>query len=94
MTSIITEQVLAKVARLARIGLTRDELLSMTVDIEKIISYFEQLRKLNLDAVEPMTHAVEITLIPRPDQITPTKCASQLMPYQKHNHFYVPAVIE
>lgn len=94
MPQTINEETLAKVARLARVSLTRDELLSMTVDIEKIIAYFEQIRKLNLDNVEPMTHAIAMTLNTRADQVNPTRCATQHLPYQKHNHFYVPAVLE
>jgi aspartyl-tRNA(Asn)/glutamyl-tRNA(Gln) amidotransferase subunit C len=94
MTGMINESVLTKVARLARLGLTPDEVVAMTTDIEKIIEYFEQIRNLDLADVEPMTHAVAITLQSRPDQINPTQCPTALLPYQKHHHFYVPAVLE
>lgn len=93
MSHTINKTVLAEVAKLARLGLSHEELLTMTTDIEKIIAYFEQIRKLNLENVEPMTHAVSITLQPRPDQIQPTQDITKYLPYQKHHHFYVPVVL-
>jgi aspartyl-tRNA(Asn)/glutamyl-tRNA(Gln) amidotransferase subunit C len=91
---MITQSELEKVAKLARVGLTQEESSSLTSDMEKIISYFEQLKKLNLQKVLPMTHAVSIVLEPRPDQLVITKNTTALMPYQKHNHFCVPVVLE
>jgi aspartyl-tRNA(Asn)/glutamyl-tRNA(Gln) amidotransferase subunit C len=91
---MITQSVLEKVAKLSRLGITPDEVVSMTAEIEKIIEYFEQVRNVNLENVQPMTHAVAINLQPRPDVIKSTKCITEQMPYIKRNYFFVPAVLE
>ncbi|MCX7785013.1 MAG: Asp-tRNA(Asn)/Glu-tRNA(Gln) amidotransferase subunit GatC [candidate division WOR-3 bacterium] len=91
---MITPQVLAKIARLAKLGLTSEELVDLSQDIEKIIQYFNQLKSLNLDKVMPMTHAVEMTLRLRTDEpkVIPEVC--KYLPYIKTNYFSVPIILE
>lgn len=91
---MITPEVLSKVARLAKLGLSSDELFDLSQDIEKIIQYFHQLKGLNLSKVEPMTHAVEMNLRLRDDEprITPEVC--KYLPYIKTNYFSVPIILE
>ncbi len=45
------------VARLARLALSDEALESQRVQLGAILEYVERLRKLDLDGVEPMTHA-------------------------------------
>ncbi|MEO0074859.1 MAG: Asp-tRNA(Asn)/Glu-tRNA(Gln) amidotransferase subunit GatC [candidate division WOR-3 bacterium] len=94
MAEPITEAVLRKVARLARLGLSESELASITKDIEKIIAYFEQIQKLNTENIKPMTHAVAIQLELRSDTIEQFPNLIAKLPYQKHQHIYVPIVLE
>ncbi len=91
---MITQSDLEKVAKLAKLGLTADESNQLTVEIEKIIGYFQQIKQLNLENVPPMTHAVNIVLPLRYDEIRASKCIFDYMPYKKFNYFYVPAVLE
>ncbi|MBS4016485.1 MAG: Asp-tRNA(Asn)/Glu-tRNA(Gln) amidotransferase subunit GatC [Candidatus Latescibacteria bacterium] len=94
MSTKISASELTKVAKLARLGLTQSEAVSLTNDIEKIVEYFEMIKNLDLQKVEPMTHAVAISLPLRPDLLKAVKCATEMLPYQKHHHFYVPPVLE
>ncbi|MCX7756713.1 MAG: Asp-tRNA(Asn)/Glu-tRNA(Gln) amidotransferase subunit GatC [candidate division WOR-3 bacterium] len=91
---MITLQDIEKIARLARIGLQSDEIISLTEDIENIINYFQKLKELSLEEVLPMTHTVEKTLELRPDIVQESKLSIDKFPYLKFHYFYVPAVIE
>jgi aspartyl-tRNA(Asn)/glutamyl-tRNA(Gln) amidotransferase subunit C len=91
---MITQSDLEKVAKLAKLGLTPEESVRLTEEIEKIIGYFQQIRELNLENVPPMTHAVSIILPLRYDEIRATKCIVDYLPYKKFNYFFVPTVLE
>lgn len=91
---MLTQTDLEKVAKLARLALTPEESSELTLEIEKIIGYFEQIKQLDLQDISPMTHAVSIKLPLRPDDINPTKCLIELLPYKKFSYFVVPAVLE
>jgi len=91
---MLTQTDLEKVAMLARLALTQEESNELITEIEKIIGYFQQIKQIDLQNVSPMTHAVSITLPLRPDDINPTKCLIESLPYKKFNHFFVPAVLE
>ncbi|MEO0083032.1 MAG: Asp-tRNA(Asn)/Glu-tRNA(Gln) amidotransferase subunit GatC [candidate division WOR-3 bacterium] len=91
---MITQSDLEKIAKLARLGLETSESRALTADIEKIINYFQQLSKLNLTNVKPMTHAVQTFLPLRPDEISAVKCLIDYLPYNKFNYIVVPPVLE
>lgn len=90
---MITKTDLEKVAKLARLGISSEEMAEMTNEFEKIIKYFEHIRTLDLENIAPMTHAVDIILKPRADIVLRTKCATDFMPYLKFNYFSVPAIL-
>ena len=50
-----------KVALLARLRLSDDELDTMTEQLGKIVDYIDQLSELDTANVVPMAHAVELT---------------------------------
>ena len=57
-----------KVSLLARLRLTEEELDRMTVQLDQIVAYVDQLSELNTDGVQPMAHAVELRNVLVPDQ--------------------------
>lgn len=87
----------AKVARLARLKLTDAELESFTGQLGRILDYVAILDELNVDDVEPMVHAVELSNVLRPDELTPSlprAAALQNAPKTDGKYFLVPAIIE
>ncbi len=56
-----------KIANLARLELTDDEKTNLRYDMEKIVNYMGMLSELELDDIEPTTHAVLLTNIVRDD---------------------------
>ena len=56
-----------RIAHLARIKLTEDELIKYREDFALILDYFDILKEVDTDNVEPMTHSVYHENIARAD---------------------------
>ncbi|QDU88664.1 Aspartyl/glutamyl-tRNA(Asn/Gln) amidotransferase subunit C [Pirellulimonas nuda] len=87
---------LEKVALLARLTLTDEELATMTPQVAAILEYVDQLNAVNTDGVEPMAHAVELRNVLREDlRRTSLLRESALASAPKHNHegYLAPAVL-
>jgi aspartyl-tRNA(Asn)/glutamyl-tRNA(Gln) amidotransferase subunit C len=54
-------QVTKKVAKLARLKLTEDEVTQYTKDLDQILAFVDQLNEINTDGVEPLIHGLELT---------------------------------
>ncbi len=63
----ITPEAVAKVARLARLSLTDDELRTATEQLGDMLDQFADIDALDLDGVEPMTHPTPIANVMRED---------------------------
>ena len=57
----------AYVANLARIQLTAEELQTFQMQLTQIVDYVNDLKQVDVSAVEPMAHAVRITNVLRKD---------------------------
>lgn len=87
---------LEKVALLARLTLTEEELATMTPQVTAILDYVDQLNAVNTDGVEPMAHAVELRNVLREDlRRTSLPRESALANAPKHNRegYLAPAVL-
>jgi aspartyl-tRNA(Asn)/glutamyl-tRNA(Gln) amidotransferase subunit C len=60
------EQVL-HVAKLARLGLSDEEVEMMAGELSGILEHVDRIAALDLDDVEPTTHVVELENVLRPD---------------------------
>ena len=60
---------IAKIARMARIRITEDEMDKYT-DINNILKLYEQINEINTKNIEPMAHPLEILQRLRNDEIT------------------------
>lgn len=69
--SLSTEEVL-HIARLARIGLTGEEVDRLATQLSAILDHFEALSAVNTDGVEPTAHPLPLANILREDEITPS----------------------
>jgi aspartyl-tRNA(Asn)/glutamyl-tRNA(Gln) amidotransferase subunit C len=85
-----------KVALLARLQLTDDELAKMTAELAQIVGYVDQLGEVNTDGVEPMAHAIEISNVFRNDSVAeslPREEALANAPHRDERGYLVPAVL-
>ena len=86
----------AKVALLARLQLTDEELDVLTVQLSKIVDYVDQLSQLETDHVEPLAHAMDLANVLAADQVQPSLAREEVLasaPHQDGECFLVPAVL-
>jgi len=86
-----------KVARLARLELTEDEKVTFGNQLEQILTYMEQLNRLDTTGVEPTSHAIPIHNAFREDETKPSFKQEEVLsisPDQENGHFKVPRIIE
>jgi aspartyl-tRNA(Asn)/glutamyl-tRNA(Gln) amidotransferase subunit C len=59
------------VARLARLGLTEEEVERMGVELSNVLDHVDRIRELDLDGVPPTSHAVDVAGVTRADEPEP-----------------------
>jgi aspartyl-tRNA(Asn)/glutamyl-tRNA(Gln) amidotransferase subunit C len=87
------EQVL-HVAKLARLGLTEEEVGTMAGELSGILEHVDRIAELDLDDVEPTTHVVELENALRadvPHQSLPSEVALAQAPDPVDEAFRVPS---
>jgi aspartyl-tRNA(Asn)/glutamyl-tRNA(Gln) amidotransferase subunit C len=96
----ITEADIQKIAALAHLEITEDELHALAPQVASIVAYVEQLSELDTSAVEPsiggLTPEGERTEGSREDSTRPSlgqRLALEQAPDPSHGHFRVPKVI-
>jgi aspartyl-tRNA(Asn)/glutamyl-tRNA(Gln) amidotransferase subunit C len=86
-----------RVARLARIAITEDEARSTLQQLGGIFALIEQMQAVDVSRVEPMSHAQDITLRLREDEVTEADARERLLavaPEVEAGLYLVPKVIE
>jgi aspartyl-tRNA(Asn)/glutamyl-tRNA(Gln) amidotransferase subunit C len=89
--------VVEKIARLARLKLTDDEIDRFTGQLGSVLQYVEMLNEVDTDGVEPMAHAVELTNVLRDDEVTeslPREAALSNAPQTDGKYFLVPQILD
>jgi aspartyl-tRNA(Asn)/glutamyl-tRNA(Gln) amidotransferase subunit C len=88
---------IAKVARLARIGLSPEELVAYGSQLEGILEHAAQVQSLDTQEVEPTAHPLPMVNAHRPDEIEPTLDRDEVLalaPDHQDGYFRVPAFLE
>jgi aspartyl-tRNA(Asn)/glutamyl-tRNA(Gln) amidotransferase subunit C len=67
MSSTFTSSDVAKLAELARLALSPEELEKFAAQIGDIFDYFEQMQALDTEGVAPIVHPLELTNVMRED---------------------------
>jgi aspartyl-tRNA(Asn)/glutamyl-tRNA(Gln) amidotransferase subunit C len=96
----ITEADVKKIAQLAHMEITDEELRALTPQMAAIVEYVEQLNELDTSHVEPATGGLtpegERTRAAREDAARPSlgqRLALEEAPDPSHGHFRVPKVL-
>ena len=84
-----------KIAQLARLKLTDDDIDRLGKHLEQIIEYIDQLNKLDTSNVEPTSHVLPIHNVFREDKVSKPTDANYLAGSPAHNkgHYEVPKII-
>jgi aspartyl-tRNA(Asn)/glutamyl-tRNA(Gln) amidotransferase subunit C len=94
---VISREDVEHVARLARLHLSDEERARMQDQLSGIIAYIDKLRALNVDGVEPTTHAVPLVNVMRDDEIRPCLPREEMLanaPDRSGDFFRVPRIVE
>ncbi|MVA10716.1 Asp-tRNA(Asn)/Glu-tRNA(Gln) amidotransferase subunit GatC [Agrobacterium vitis] len=86
-----------RVAKLARIALPEDEAERVMGELNGILGFVEQLSKVNVDGVEPMTSVMPMAMRKRKDAVTDGGKADDIVanaPETDRHFFLVPKVVE
>ncbi len=93
----ITREEVKHVADLARLKFNENEEQRITAQLNSILDYMEQLRKVDTDQVEPTFHAVARNNVFRKDSVTPSISQELSLgnaPDRDRGFFRVPKIIE
>ncbi len=92
----ISREEVEKVAVLARLLLSEEELQKMTRELGAILEYVAQLDRVDTAGVEPMAHALDAHDVFRPDELRPSLARDQALanaPHRDQECYLVPAVL-
>lgn len=87
----------AYVAHLARLHLTQEEQATFQSQLEQIVKYVRKLGELDLDGIEPTSHAHAVQNVFRKDEVRPGLDHDQVMqnaPAEIQGQFSVPKIVE
>jgi aspartyl-tRNA(Asn)/glutamyl-tRNA(Gln) amidotransferase subunit C len=93
----LTNDDVAKVALLARLRLSPDELAMFTGQLNTIVDFVAQLQEPDTTGVEPLAHGIEVRNVFRDDVLGPALPREKALanaPKRNQEGFLVPAVLE
>ena len=96
MPDKLTEDQVRHVARLSRLHLNDDEVRQFTTQLSEVIDYVSKLSELDVQDVEPMAHALDITNVLAEDQPIPGLSVDRVLacaPQRSPPFFKVPKVL-
>jgi aspartyl-tRNA(Asn)/glutamyl-tRNA(Gln) amidotransferase subunit C len=73
--SKISESEVQKLAKLARVGLTAEEISLLAVQMSEILEYAEDLDKVDISGVLPTSQVTGLYNVYREDEILPIQCS-------------------
>ena len=93
----LTSADVRKVASLARLKVTDEDVNFLLGDLSAILEYVDVLNEVDTAGIEPMVHAVELHDVLRTDVLReslPREAALQNAPRTDGKYFLVPTIIE
>ena len=93
----LTRDEVQHIAVLARLDLAADEQKQLVGQLNHILEYMDKLNELDTDTVEPLSHAVDVVNVLRPDKAVnqpQTEGMLQNAPARDGDFLSVPKIIE
>ena len=93
----VTRDDVIKVAALAKMRLREDEIERFQKDLNDCFNYFDQLREVNTDGVEPLHHLLDlrnVTEADEPHECLPREVALRDAPDRTDEFFRMPRVVD
>ena len=93
----VTQQDLDTVASLSRLRISDEERGAVLAQLDKFLTYVENLQQLDTSNVEPTTYALPMKNVFRADEVKPSldrELALSNAPLKEDGYFKVPRVLE
>ena len=93
----IEQDEIEKIAELARIRISDDQIGDVTARITEILQMVDQLQAADTSAVEPMANPLDAVQLLRPDEVTEENCRDAfqaIAPAVENGLYLVPKVID
>lgn len=93
----LTPEEVRKIAHLARLNLSDEDIAFYTPQLSRILDFIEQMNKIDSAQVEPLAHPLDISQRLRPDIITEPDLWAKyqsIAPHVEDGLYLVPKVIE
>lgn len=84
------------VAKLARIGLSKEEIEKFSPQLSKVLDYINKLSELDTEEISPTTHVIDIKNVLREDKVKEPLAREEVLknaPDKEDGCFKVPKVI-
>jgi aspartyl-tRNA(Asn)/glutamyl-tRNA(Gln) amidotransferase subunit C len=85
-----------RLAKLARLEVTPDQVGQFQVELGKILELVDQLKQVNTTGVEPLVHAIELSDVYSPDHLANSLDVQEVLknaPVHDESFFKVPPVL-
>ncbi len=93
----VDQATVRRVARLARIKVSEEDVPRLAGELNSILHWIEQLNEVDISGVEPLTSVVTMKMKSRKDEVTDGHYPSDVVKNaaaQEDNFFMVPKVVE
>jgi aspartyl-tRNA(Asn)/glutamyl-tRNA(Gln) amidotransferase subunit C len=93
----LTPDEVKKIAHLARLNLTENDIAVYTPQLSGILNFIEHMNQVDTSKVEPLAHPLDISQRLRPDQVSEPDLRDkyqQIAPQVEAGLYLVPKVIE
>lgn len=93
----VTDKDIQTVASLSRLRIRDDEKAEVTAQLDKFLSYVENLQAIDTTDIEPTTYALPMQNVFRDDKVKPSlerDLALSNAPLKEDGYFKVPRVLE
>lgn len=89
----VTPEEILRIASLAKLKLTEEEVETYTAQFNEILDYMDQLNELDTENVEPLSHVLELVNVTREDEEGPSLSRKEALsnaPESDGEFFIVP----
>jgi aspartyl-tRNA(Asn)/glutamyl-tRNA(Gln) amidotransferase subunit C len=93
----LTPDEVKRIARLARVGLSDDEVAHFQVQLSEILDYFQRLREVDTEGLPPTAHTLAMQNVMRDDEPRPSFDKEEVLanaPQREDDLFRVRAILE
>jgi aspartyl-tRNA(Asn)/glutamyl-tRNA(Gln) amidotransferase subunit C len=93
----VDQNTVRRIAKLARIAVSEEEVPHLQGELNAILSFVEQLNEVDVAGIEPMTSVTPMVMKKRQDVVTDGGYPDQIVrnaPATDDNFFLVPKVVE